>query len=75
MNTQQAAEVDFPKAIGRPATNALRAAGYTRLAQLAGMTEKDLLKLHGVGPKAVGILRIALAQRGLSFAQGDASAK
>ncbi|MBW4438321.1 MAG: hypothetical protein KME04_14375 [Pleurocapsa minor GSE-CHR-MK-17-07R] len=75
MNSQQDAEVDFPKAIGRPATNALKAAGYTRLAQLAGVTESDLLKLHGVGPKAVGILRDALAERGLSFAQGDVPEK
>jgi len=57
----------FPRAIGRPATGALLAAGYADLAQLDGMTAADLLALHGVGPKAVAVLREALAQRGLSL--------
>lgn len=59
---------DFPRAIGRPATRALAAAGYTRLDQLAGVTERDLLRLHGMGPKALGILREALHARGQAFA-------
>jgi hypothetical protein len=33
------------------------------------MRESDLLKLHGVGPKAGHILRETLAERGLSFAK------
>ena len=53
--------------IGMPATQALALIGVTRLAQLTTMREADLLALHGVGPKAVGILRAALAERGLSF--------
>jgi predicted flap endonuclease-1-like 5' DNA nuclease len=53
--------------IGAPATGALRLAGYTRLDQLAGVPERDLAQLHGVGPKALRILREALAERGLSF--------
>lgn len=57
----------FPKAIGNPARQALVHAGYTRLEQLPGLSEKELLKLHGVGPKALGVLRSALAERGLSF--------
>lgn len=57
---------DF-SSIGNPARRALEHAGYTRLEQLPGLSEKELLKLHGVGPKAVGILRAALAERGLSF--------
>ncbi len=59
---------DLPSSIGRPATGALAAAGYTRLDQLVRATEADILKLHGVGPKAVGVLRDALAARGLAFA-------
>jgi hypothetical protein len=59
---------DFPRSIGRPATNALLAAGYTRLEQLTHVREKDILKLHGVGPKAVTILRETLAAKGLAFA-------
>jgi hypothetical protein len=29
--------------------------------------ERELARLHGVGPKALRILREALAERGLSF--------
>lgn len=60
---------DLPK-IGAPATRALAEAGYTRLEQLAGVSEAELMKLHGMGPKAIRILREALHNRGLSFA-GD----
>ena len=65
----QSSDSDFPK-IGRPATQALLAAGYTRLDQLTGVSEADLLRLHGVGPKAVRLLREALAARGFAFANG-----
>ena len=54
--------------IGAPATRALALIGVTRLTQLTTVRETDLLALHGVGPRAVGILRAALAERGLSFA-------
>jgi DNA-directed RNA polymerase alpha subunit len=58
---------DLPN-IGAPATRALAAAGYTTLSQLTGVRERELLALHGVGPKAVRLLREALAERGLRFA-------
>jgi hypothetical protein len=61
-------ESDFPKSIGRPATGALLAAGYTRLEQLTRVREVDIKRLHGVGPKAINILRATLAEKGLSFA-------
>lgn len=57
----------FP-AIAAPATRALLGAGYTRLAQLTEVTEDDLLALHGMGPKAIRILREALAAEGKGFA-------
>jgi len=57
---------DLPR-IGAPATGALRLAGYTRLDQLAGVPERELAQLHGVGPKALRILREALAERGLAL--------
>ncbi|WP_417900454.1 DNA-binding protein [Bacillus haimaensis] len=60
-------ETGFPKGIGKPATRALEAAGYTQLEELTSIREKELLKLHGVGPKAVGILRVALEEKGRSF--------
>lgn len=57
---------DLPK-VSAPALRALTAAGYTRLEHLTEVTESELLKLHGMGPKAVRILRDALAERNLSF--------
>ncbi|MCB9461409.1 MAG: DNA-binding protein [Anaerolineaceae bacterium] len=61
------AKPNFPK-IGRPATNALLNAGYTHLEQLTKVSEKELSKLHGMGPKALGILKTALASKGMHFA-------
>jgi len=52
---------DLPKAIGSPATRALHGAGITTLAQAAERPDAELLALHGVGPRAVRILRDALA--------------
>ena len=52
---------DLPKAIGGPATRALAGAGITTLAQVASLSDAELLAMHGVGPKAVRILREALA--------------
>lgn len=59
---------DLPRTIGNPATRAITGAGYWRLEQLTGVSAKELLALHGVGPKAVRLLREALAERGLAFA-------
>ena len=64
----------FPK-IGAPATRALEAAGYTNLKQLTKVTEAELAQLHGMGPKALGILRDTLKAEGLSFKQGQAGEK
>ncbi len=61
-------EGDFPAGLASPARRALAAAGYVRLEQLAGASEAELLKLHGMGPKAIEQLRRALEARGLDFA-------
>jgi hypothetical protein len=57
----------LPPTIGAPATRALTAAGYTELAQLAGVSRPELERLHGVGPKALKILQEELASQGLSL--------
>lgn len=59
---------DLPKSIGKPATRALHNAGYDRLEQLTTATTKELLNLHGFGPKALRLLREALAEQGQTFA-------
>lgn len=64
--SDQAADA-IPK-ISRPANDALALAGHTTLSAISRLTKKDLLDLHGVGPKAIRILREALAERGLTFA-------
>jgi hypothetical protein len=62
---------DFPAGVAQPALRALFAAGYTRLEQLTEVSEQELMKLHGMGPKALGAIRGALHARGLSFADRD----
>ncbi|MFE4569625.1 helix-hairpin-helix domain-containing protein [Paenibacillus chitinolyticus] len=61
-------ESDFPAGLSKPALRALAGAGFLRLEQLARVTEKELLQLHGMGPKGIETLRPALAAKGLSFA-------
>lgn len=58
----------FPPGLSQPAMRALIGAGYTNLPQVAAASEKELLNLHGFGPKGIRILRAALAAEGLSFA-------
>ncbi|KAA1422731.1 hypothetical protein FE697_011205 [Mumia zhuanghuii] len=59
---------EYPREIGRTARRELAHHGFTTYAQLATVREKDLLAIHGVGPKAVRILREELAARGSAFA-------
>lgn len=54
--------------LAAPAVRALYGAGYTRLEQLAQVSEAELAQLHGVGPNALKQLRKALARHGWSFA-------
>lgn len=53
--------------IAAPAHRALKAAGIDTFVQLCDYSEEELLELHGVGPKAVHILKELLAKEGLSF--------
>lgn len=48
---------EFPKSIGNTATNALIAVNITTVDQVSKMSDKELLSIHGVGPKAVNALR------------------
>ena len=59
---------DLPAGLSRPARRALATAGYSTLEQLTRVSEADIGRLHGMGPKGVDQLRRALAARGLSFA-------
>lgn len=59
---------EFPQSIGKVARRELAAHGYTTYEQLTAVSEKTLLAIHGVGPKAVRILGEELTERGLSYA-------
>jgi uncharacterized protein YdhG (YjbR/CyaY superfamily) len=58
---------DIPKNISKPAERALANAKIKDLKQLSKWSEKDVAGLHGIGPKAVEILRAALKTKKLSF--------
>lgn len=62
------ASSDLPKT-SQPALRALNGAGITNLKQLTKFSEEELLALHGMGPKAIGILRAALEEKGWTFAK------
>ena len=57
---------DLPN-IGMPARSALAGRDIYDLNGVSTLTEREFLGLHGVGPKAVKILKPALAEKGLSF--------
>ncbi|WP_150268494.1 helix-hairpin-helix domain-containing protein [Paenibacillus tepidiphilus] len=61
------AQGGFPAGLSQPALRALAHAGYRTLEQLSAVSGSELLKLHGMGPKGVRLLREALEAKGLSF--------
>lgn len=61
-------EPDFLHGFAAPARRALVSAGYSTPTRLTAATERDLLRLHGIGPTAIRRLRDTLARRGLSLA-------
>ena len=61
-------ENDLPAKLAKPAQRALAEAGYIRLEQFTKVSEAEIRRLHGMGPKALHQIRSALAEKGLSFA-------
>ena len=59
---------EFPY-IGAPAFRALDSAGIEILTDLTKYTEKELLALHGFGPKALRLLTERLAEKGMGLAK------
>lgn len=58
---------NFPPGLSQPALRALAGAGYARLGDLAQATEAELRELHGIGRKAIAILRGTLEEHGQSL--------
>jgi hypothetical protein len=57
----------FPPGLSGPALRALAGAGVGSVADLRRWSEADLAALHGMGPKALAVLREALAAAGGRF--------
>lgn len=69
--TVMAQDTEFPHSMGNVSRRELALNGYTRFDQLTSVTPAELLKIHGVGPKAIRILEAELAARGLAFARAE----
>jgi len=62
----------FLSRLSSPARSALlHYLGIDTLEKLSTYTEKDILKLHGIGKASMPILRRALEERGLKFKDGS----
>jgi DNA uptake protein ComE-like DNA-binding protein len=66
-------EFEIPVGIGQPAMRALATADITNLEQFTRISKDELLKLHGVGPKAIRMISEAMEEKGLQFAHSDQS--
>jgi hypothetical protein len=53
--------------LAAPARRALARAGYRTLADLDGASTAALARLHGMGPKALEVLKARLAEHGISL--------
>jgi hypothetical protein len=71
-NKHQEPESDLPTGLAKPAQRALAAAGYVQLEQFTKLSQADVMRLHGMGPKALDQIRRALAAKGLAFADSTA---
>lgn len=58
---------DLPNELGKTAPRELQLAGIDSAEKVSEHSEKELLEIHGVGPKAIRILRAALAERSMGF--------
>jgi len=66
LNEEKASKI-FMSSLSAPAQRALKNNGITTLKQLAKFSEKDILKLHGIGPSSIPKLKEALKKEGLDF--------
>ena len=64
-------KTEWPKGMGAPARNALEALGVMSLDDVTRFSEKELLAIHGVGPKAVRVIAAALHEQGKALRGTD----
>ena len=60
-------QTGFMTLLAAPARRALENANISTLFQLSQFSEKDILKLHGIGKSAIPVLKRELEKEGLSF--------
>ena len=60
-------EQGFLSLLSAPARRALEAKAWTDLTQLSQQRYSEIAQLHGMGPKAMKLIREHLEQAGLSF--------
>ena len=68
---ERAPKGNFLSVLGAPARRALEGAGITSLNLLSKYSEREILKLHGMGPSSIPKLRAELAKSGLNFKKPD----
>lgn len=62
---------NFLGLLSNPARNALLHHGIDTIQKLSMHTEKEVLKLHGIGKASLPIFHKALEEQGLTFQQPD----
>ena len=55
--------------LAKPAQRALASAGITSLEDLSKLSEKEFIKLHGIGKNALQKLKADMTENGLSFTE------
>ena len=60
----------FPPGVSGPALRAPDGAGIRSLADLTKWSEQELADLHGMGPKALDVLKAALKAEGRNLRAG-----
>ncbi|MDF1506972.1 RNA polymerase alpha subunit C-terminal domain-containing protein [Robertmurraya sp. DFI.2.37] len=66
-NKENKPESGFLSKLSSPARNALIHEGIETLQELSNYSEKEILKLHGIGPASLPMLRASLEEEGLAF--------
>lgn len=61
----------FLSLLSSPARSALLHEGIDTLQKLSAYTEKEILKLHGIGRASLPVFRESLREQGLSFKAGE----
>lgn len=61
----------FISLLSAPARGALDHAGISTLTELSRYSEREILKVHGMGPKSLPVLKQALRDAGMAFAKPE----